>query len=215
MKRCAVFLDRDGTIIEEVGYLKDVSGLRVLPRAAAAIRLLNEKGLPVIIATNQSGIARGYFTEGDLEKIHQHLQEELANEGAFIDAIYYCPHSPEEKNERDKGACDCRKPSPRMLEQAALDFGLELQSCYVVGDKLSDLELGATIGCKTVLVLTGYGEQVMREMRESDARADHITEDLASAVGWILSDVSSVGEEQAEGREAHYGKTITEACNEE
>jgi len=195
MKRCAVFLDRDGTIIEEVGYLKDVSGLRVLPQAAAAIRLLNEKGLLVILATNQSGIARGYFTEEDLEEIHQRLRDELASEGAFMDAIYYCPHSPEEKDERHKGVCDCRKPSPRMLEQAALDFGLELRSCYVVGDKLSDIELGAATGCKTVLVLTGYGEEIMREMHESDVRADHIAEDLASAVDWILSDVPSVGEE--------------------
>lgn len=191
MKGHAVFLDRDGTIIEDVGYLKDVSDLKILPRAAAAIRLLNDHGLLAIISTNQSGIARGYFTEADLERIHQRLREELANEGAFVDAIYYCPHYPEGNDKRYRKTCNCRKPSPQMLEQAALDFGLELQNCYVVGDKLIDIELGLRIGCKTVLVLTGYGEQVLGEIHESDVAPTYIAANLGSAVDWILDDIAS------------------------
>lgn len=198
MKKRAVFLDRDGTIIEDVGYLSSTSELKLIPRAGSAIKSLNEGGFLVIVATNQSGIARGYLTDAELESIHQALRVELAKEGAVVDAIYYCPHYPQDAENPKRKACDCRKPSTKMLEQAALDFKLELGQCYVVGDKLCDIELGSRIGCKTVLVLTGYGELVFKEINQSPGSPmapTHIATDLANAASWILGDAESIKEE--------------------
>jgi D-glycero-D-manno-heptose 1,7-bisphosphate phosphatase len=175
--RGAVFLDRDGTINEEVSYLDDPDRLYLIPGAAEAIRLLNEASVLVIVVSNQSGVGRGYFSAATAEAIHQRLANRLASRGAHFNAVYYCPHHPGEE-------CDCRKPKAGMLEQAAREHGIDLQRAYIVGDKVSDLEAGRRVGCRTVLVLTGYGEQAREAF--SDFQPDHIATDLPDAVTWIL-----------------------------
>jgi len=183
MRRRAVFLDRDGTINREVGYLRDPTQLELLPGAAKAIKLLNENGFLTLIITNQSGVGRGYFTEETLHRIHEKLQNLLAKEGAFIDAIYYCPHAPDAN-------CECRKPETGLLRQAVIDLGVDLKHSYVVGDKWSDLEIGHRIGCKTVLILTGYGRQNLAKCR--GRKIDYVASDLLSAVYWIINERNPV-----------------------
>lgn len=190
MAKQAVFLDQDGTINKEVGYLDNPAQLKLLPGAAKAIKALNGRRLLVIVASNQSGIARGYFTEEDLERIHQKLKGELAKKGAFIDAIYYCPHHSEIGDKIYKKACRCRKPNPGMLEKAALDFDLNLRQSYLVGDKVSDIEAGHRVGCKTVLVRTGYGEETIKKRMEWVFSPTFVAADLAEATKWILKDCS-------------------------
>jgi heptosyltransferase-2 len=172
-KRPAVFLDRDGTINREVHYLKRPEELELLPGAGKAIRRLNDLGLPVILVTNQSGIARGYLTEETLHEIHRLLEEMLAGHGAHLDAIYHCPDLP------DSGS-RCRKPETGMLQQAAREHGLDLERSYVVGDMAKDIEMGRRAGARTVLVLTGYGGEAREKVQP-----DHIAADLAEAAEWI------------------------------
>ena len=174
--RPAVFLDRDGTINREVHYLSKPSQLELLPGAGQAIRRLNDLKLPVVVVTNQSGVARGYLTEEKLHDIHELLRKQLAEQGAHLDAIYYCPEMP------DSGS-HCRKPEIGMLEQAAREHHIDLKRSYVVGDMAKDIEMGQRAGARTVLVLTGYG----REAREK-VRPDHIARDLAEAVDWVEQD---------------------------
>ena len=184
MGRSAVLLDRDGTINEEVEYLSGPEELKLFPGTARAIRLLNENGFLMIVISNQSGIGRGYFTEKNLEKVHRKLQDKLAEEGAFVDAIYYCPHRPDE-------ACDCRKPQPGLIMRAAGAFKLDLRSSYTVGDKLSDIEMGRRAGCRTILVLTGYGKETRQRLKS--VKPDFVASDLFSAVNWILQRKRSEG----------------------
>jgi D-glycero-D-manno-heptose 1,7-bisphosphate phosphatase len=176
----AVFLDRDGTINEEVEYLNDPQQLRLIPGAAQAIRDLNEAGVPVILTTNQAGIGRGYFSEDTVRAIHQELSSRLAAHGAHLDAIYHCPHHPDE-------GCDCRKPRPGMLIRAAEEHGLDLGQSFVAGDKVSDLDAGRRVGCRTVLVLTGYGSEQRDAFDQCGFQPDHVSDDLLAAVGWILA----------------------------
>ena len=143
--KIAVFIDRDGTICKDVHYMRSPEQFELLPGAAEGIKLLNELDVKVIVATNQSGVARGYFTEADLQKIHERMIEELSKRGARIDAIYYCPHHPNDD-------CDCRKPKVGMLKQAARDFGLELGKCFIIGDKKLDVETGRNAGCTSILI---------------------------------------------------------------
>src|SRR5260370_34507432 len=132
--RTAVFLDRDGTVSDEVGYLNHLSRFRLLPDAAAAIRRLNEAALPVIVVTNQSGVGRGYFPEQLVRDVHDRMNAELLKAGARLDGVYYCPHVSSDE-------CECRKPTTRMLEQAARELGLDLKKSFVVGDRRSDIEV--------------------------------------------------------------------------
>jgi len=176
----AVFLDRDGTINQEVEYLDDPQELRLIPGAAEAIRLLNEAGVPAIVVTNQAGVGRGYFLEARVKAIHQQLAKELAMHGAYLDAIYYCPHHPDE-------GCACRKPNPGMLKRAAEEHGIDLGQSFIVGDKVSDLEAGCRAGCRTVLVLTGYGAEAQEAFKRSDFQPDFTARDLLEAARWILS----------------------------
>jgi len=177
----AVFLDRDGTINEEVNYLRQPEDLRLLPGAALAIRRLKEQGWLVIVITNQSGVARGYYTEGDVAAIHARLQADLAQAGSGVDAIYYCPHHPD-------AACACRKPGTRLFEQAARDFDLDLAASYVVGDKQSDLLPGKRLGCGTILVLTGYGRSELALAEQQGWQPDYVADDLYKAAQWICSE---------------------------
>ncbi|MGR0481732.1 MAG: D-glycero-alpha-D-manno-heptose-1,7-bisphosphate 7-phosphatase [Candidatus Electronema sp. V4] len=157
-RRPAVFLDRDGTINEQMGYINHLSRFVLLPGAAQAIRLLNERGIPAVVVTNQSGLARGYFPPDLLDAVHTEMKRLLAAEGAHLDGIYVCPHHPEAKVAQYRQSCGCRKPLPGLLEQAAADLHLDLSRSFMVGDRWSDLECGVRGGAAPVLVLTGYGQ---------------------------------------------------------
>ena len=185
-KNKAVFLDRDGTINEEVEYLSDLKKFKLLPKVAPAIKLLNEHGFKVIVITNQAGVARGYFGEDKVKEIHQEMKRQLRGKDAHLDGIYYCPHHPTEGVGKYKKNCWCRKPNPGMLEKAAQDFDLDLSKSYVIGDQLTDIKLGDNAGCKTVLVLTGYGKESYRKKGDCEVRVSFVADDLEKAVVWIL-----------------------------
>ena len=185
--RPAVFLDRDGTINEQMGYVNHLSRFQLLPGVARAIRSLNEAGLPVVVVTNQSGLARGYFPESLLEAVHAELHRLLAREGAHLDGLYICPHHPEAREERFRLDCNCRKPRTGLLERAAAELGLDLGRSYMVGDRWSDLRCGAAVGATTVLVLTGYGRGDAAYVGPGQTvQPDHVAEDLEAAARWIL-----------------------------
>lgn len=189
--RPAVFLDRDGTINEQMGYINHISRFVMLPRAAAAIRLLNEQGIPVVVVSNQSGLARGYFPERLIGEVHAKMNGALAEAGAHVDGIFYCPHHPEAKEERFRLACDCRKPKPGLLLQAAREMDLDLAHSYVVGDRWSDLRAAAAVQAKGVLVLTGYGRGDYEYIGPAQqVQPTHVAEDLYAAVEWIMQDMA-------------------------
>ena len=183
--RPAVFLDRDGTICEEMGYVNHLDRLRIFPYAAEAIRHLNEAQIPVVVITNQSGIARNIFPESLVHQIHKKMIAELAAGGAWIDAIYFCPH-------RKEDACDCRKPNPGLLDRAAREHGLDLVGSWVVGDRYADVEMAHNAKARGILVMTGYGRgeyELHRHKwpRQPDALADTLTD----AVRLIMTDTGS------------------------
>jgi D-glycero-D-manno-heptose 1,7-bisphosphate phosphatase len=178
--RRAVFLDRDGTIAEELGYVNHVDRFQIFPYAAAAIRQLNEADIAVVVVTNQSGIARNIFPESLVHEVHKKMVAELAASGAWIDGIYFCPHKSEE-------TCDCRKPKPGMLEQAAREHGLDLPASWVVGDRYGDLEMAHAAGARGILVMTGYGRGEYELHSPSWSRQpDVVVENLRDAVRHIL-----------------------------
>lgn len=158
----------------------------LLPRSTAAIRRINETGMAAFVATNQSGVARGLFREELVQSVHQRLQEWLAEGGAHLDGIYYCPHHPREGNSPWTGPCDCRKPKPGMLLQAAAEHDIDLTRSYMIGDTGRDLGAGAAAGATPILVLTGYGRGEMEHLRDRwPAEPAFIAEDLVEAVNWI------------------------------
>ncbi len=169
----AVFLDRDGVINEESGYVKSWSGFRFIPGSKEALRLLSANGCKVFVATNQSGIGRGYFSEEALRNIHEKMKKDIESAGGRIDGIYCCPHLPDAR-------CRCRKPDTGMLERAALEHGIDLSASYVVGDKPMDIEMGKRACCRTVLVRTGYGSVY------SGLEPDFIAENLLEAARLII-----------------------------
>ena len=178
--RPAVFLDRDGTIVEEVGYLNHPSRFRLFPFAALAIRRLNEAGLPVVVVTNQSGVGRGYFPESVVSTVHEIMSRELTRQGASLDAIYYCPHITSD-------ACDCRKPKPGMLERAAREHSLDLRRSFVVGDRHGDIVLAENAGARSILVRSGYGEgELAWHAPNWPKEPDFIAATLTEATDWIL-----------------------------
>ncbi len=170
-----VFVDRDGTIARDVHYCRRVEDFEFLPTVPEAIRLLNEHDFKTVVVTNQSGVARGYFTEATLLQIHQHMKKELARYGAWIDAIYYCPHHPDE-------GCECRKPRTGLFRQAARELDIDFSGSFVVGDMAMDIEAGRVLSCQTVLVTTGPQE------RSNIANSpDYIADSLLEAAQWIIS----------------------------
>jgi D-glycero-D-manno-heptose 1,7-bisphosphate phosphatase len=178
--RPAVFLDRDGTIAEEVGYLNHASRFRMFPFVAAAIRCLNEAGFPVVVVTNQSGVGRGYFPESLVRSVNEMMKEELAAAGARIDAVYYCPHTSADR-------CDCRKPRPGLLQRAALEHSLDPARSFVVGDRYGDIELARNVRARGILVRTGYGEgELAWHSAKWSIQPDFVAEDLSKAADWIL-----------------------------
>jgi len=187
LPRPAVFLDRDGTINEQMGYINHLCRFQLLPGVGSAIRSLNERGLPVVVVTNQSGLARGYFPEALLDAVHREMHRLLALAGAHLDGLYVCPHHPEAKEERYRLACNCRKPKTGLLEQAAIDLNLDLRRSFVVGDRWSDLRCGAAVGATTILVLTGYGRGDACYIGPGQpVQPDYVAEDLGAAARWIL-----------------------------
>jgi D-glycero-D-manno-heptose 1,7-bisphosphate phosphatase len=188
MSRRAIFMDRDGTVCEEMGYVNHLSRSRLLPRSLEAIRLANEHGYLVIIATNQSGVARGLFTDAMVQEVHRQLCERAAAGGARIDALYYCPHHPREGTPPWRADCDCRKPRPGMLRRAAAEHEIDLSRSWMVGDGFPDIEAGAAAGVRVVQVLTGYGRGLAEHHQEEYRhRPDHTAEDLLDAVRHIVA----------------------------
>ncbi len=180
--RPAVFLDRDGVLIEEAEYLSDPAGVRLTPGAADAVARLNRAGWPVVVVTNQSGVARGMFPLERVFEIHARIDELLATAGARIDGWFVCPHHPTAGVGPYRVECGCRKPKPGMLLRAAADLGLDPAKSWMIGDRPSDLQAGAAAGCRTVLVRTGYGATA-----DGFGNEVIVAVNLAAAVGQILS----------------------------
>ena len=179
-----VLIDRDGTINVEKNYLSSPDQIELFPETAAGIKLLKSLGLTVAVVTNQSAIGRKFFDTERLEEIHTRLHEILATAGAKVDAVYFCPHIPED-------SCDCRKPSAAMAKRAASDFGAELEKSFVIGDNVCDIDLGRNVGATTFLVRTGYG---VRTETERKTQADYTVENLLEAaliIKGILENESS------------------------
>ena len=189
----AIFLDRDGTISDEVGYINHLSRLRVFPWSGEAIHKLNLTGWPVVVVTNQSGVERGYFTERLVRQVHKKISSELAAHDARIDAYYYCPHHPSGRVAAYRKDCQCRKPSPGMVMEATQEFHIDLPASYVVGDSYRDMQLGFNAGTRTILVMTGYGRGEYEYHRSAwPRRPDHVAENLLEAAEIILSEGSQV-----------------------
>lgn len=185
--RIGIFLDRDGTISEEVGYINHIDRFKLLPNTIEAINLLNKNNLLAIVVTNQAGVARGYFTEDMIGLVHEELKRLLKERSAYLDAIYYCPHHPDASDEQYKKDCECRKPKPGMLKKASIDLGIDLRRSYIIGDKISDIEMGHRVGAKGILVLTGYGKGEYEYQRDKwKAMPVFIAEDMLEAVRWII-----------------------------
>jgi D-glycero-D-manno-heptose 1,7-bisphosphate phosphatase len=190
LARPAVFLDRDGTVTREVGYVNHVDRLELLPHSAVAIRRLNEAGVPAVLITNQAGVARGYFSLDLLEQTHARLRELLAAEGAHLDGLYFCPHVPEGKVAPFNIDCECRKPKTKMLHDAARDLDLDLPASFTVGDKITDVIMAHRVQARGVFVLTGYGRGDLENQSLAwSERPDHIAEHLGDAVDWILREM--------------------------
>lgn len=179
----AVFLDRDGTVVEERGYITVPEMIELLPGAAQAIAELRGGGWKVFVTSNQGLVAKGMISEDDLAAINFRMVALLAAEGAEVDGIYYCPHHPEGTLPDYSGDCDCRKPKPGLLERAAREHGLSLSECVMIGDSLRDIQAGQAAGARTVLVLTGHGAQAAREAHG----AHHVADDLLAAARWVAA----------------------------
>lgn len=186
MHNRAVFLDRDGTINKEVHHLSHVDQFRLLPNAGEAIKWMNEAGFMVVVITNQSVIARGILSEESLAEIHELLKEKLAAQGARVDAVYYCPHHPTAGDGPLSISCNCRKPRPGMLLQAAAELNIALEHSFMVGDTVSDLASGHAAGCRTALVRTGHGTEAEKQLNGHSIQPNYIAPDLLEAARWIL-----------------------------
>jgi histidinol-phosphate phosphatase family protein len=175
----AVFLDRDGTLNEDPGYLGDPTKLKLLPKVAPALKLLRERGFLLVVVSNQSGVRRGLIDEGVLPKIHERLNELLGEPHPMIEHFKLCIHRP-------VVVCDCRKPKPKLLFDAAKEYGIDLKSSFMVGDKFSDIMVGKNAGCRaSVLVRTGDGAAT--EPRLEPGAADFVADDLEGAARWIIA----------------------------
>lgn len=187
MKRPALFMDRDGTVSEEVGYVNHPSRFRLFPYTAEAVRLLNENGWLAIVVTNQAGVARGYFSEDVILKIHEQLRGGLESESAKLDAIYYCAHHPSVGEPPYRFDCDCRKPKTGLIDRAAADFEIDLERSWMVGDRYGDLELARNACLHSAFVLSGYGRGEWEYQRSSwQLEPEVVAENLLEAVKEII-----------------------------
>lgn len=186
-KSCrAIFIDRDGTLNEDIGYVSSPDQLVVYPWAAEAVRLINNSGCKAIVITNQSGIARGMYTEDVLARIHVRMINELSRKGARIDAVYYCPHHPAVGEPPYRGACECRKPRTGMLDAASREHSIDLARSFVIGDKASDIDLAENAGARGSLVLTGYGKETVTHPDRWPCKPAFVADNLLEAVRQIL-----------------------------
>ena len=187
MKRPAVFIDRDGTISEEVGYVNHPSRYRLFPYSAESIRLLNQAGWLAVVITNQAGVARGYFTEDMIHTVHAILRDELQRDGASLDAIYYCPHHPRLGHPPYRAECDCRKPQPGLARRAANDLNIDLAASWMVGDRYGDIEMAHNAGVRAAFVLSGYGRGEWEHQRGAwKHQPEIVAENLLEVVRQIV-----------------------------
>jgi D-glycero-D-manno-heptose 1,7-bisphosphate phosphatase len=188
MKRAAVFVDRDGTINEQMGYVNHISRFKILPGIPDAIRLLNDLGFLAIVVSNQSGVARGYYPLDLVHEVHALLKKELKEEaGATVDAILFCPHHPQGVVPEFSMDCECRKPKTGLIDQACMAFDIDLSRSFMVGDMCSDLEFADRAGIKSIMVKTGYGlGEIEYVLPRKEVRPIHIARNLLDAVQWII-----------------------------
>ena len=189
MKRPAVFIDRDGTINEQMGYINHLSRFVLLPGAEEAIRILNRHQYLAIVVSNQSGVARGYFPIELVDKVHRRMKELLEEKDAVMDAIYFCPHHKAGVVQKYTTECICRKPGTGLIDKACREFDIDMGNSYVIGDRITDIELAHRAKIKGILVATGYGRgDIDYVLPNSNYRPVHIAEDLLHAVRWIMSE---------------------------
>ena len=185
--RPAVFLDRDGTINEQMGYINHPSRFLILPGVAEAIGLLNRNDYLVIIISNQSGVARGYFPIDLVHEVHDLLNEALREKDCAVDGIFFCPHHPRGFVPEYRQECDCRKPKTGLIDQTRKAFDIDMSNSYVVGDRYLDIELANRLNLKGILVKTGYGRGEIEHILPGKQQPAHIAEDLLRAVEWIVT----------------------------
>src|SRR5512145_1749179 len=185
----AVFLDREGTLNEEVGYLDSAGKLQMIPEAFEAVRRINESGMKAVVVTNQAGVAKGLFSEKFVRDVNDRIQGLFIEYGAQIDRFYYCPHHPSEGVDPYRKICDCRKPEPGLLQQAAQDLDIDLARSYMIGDHLRDVETARRVGAKGILVTTGHGADQLKTSGITAAnQPDYVAKNILEAVDWILKD---------------------------
>lgn len=188
MRRRAVFIDRDGTISEEVGYINHPSRFRLFPYSPTAIKLLNDHDWLAIVITNQAGVARGYFSEAMIHTVHEKLRQDLETGGAKLDAIYYCAHHPSLGPPPYRCDCDCRKPKPGLVHRAAGDLDIDLAASWMVGDRYSDIEMSHNAGVRSAFVMSGYGRGEWEQQHsEWKQQPDLVAEDLLEAISKITN----------------------------
>lgn len=189
--RPVVFLDRDGTLNEEIGYIHDVSMLNLINGAAEAVQKLNKANIATVMVSNQTGAARGFYGEEHIGKLNERLVNLLETKGAHLDALYYCPHLETGKVPAFSIVCECRKPKPGLVTRAFADNpDLDPSRSYVVGDKASDIELARNCGAKAILVKTGYGQAVHDGRYQWKVEPDYLAHNISDAVNWILADLA-------------------------
>jgi D-glycero-D-manno-heptose 1,7-bisphosphate phosphatase len=181
----AVFVDRDGTIIEDSGYISSPQDVQFLPGSIAAIRQLNQAGYKVIVITNQSGVARGFFGEDMLQTVDKSIHKAVLSGGGHIDAFYYCPHHSEHGVYPYRQECACRKPAPGLIKKAAREHQIDLSRSFMIGDHSCDIAAGQQAGVRTVFVTTGHGAKEQHKLQQ---QPDQIAANLAAAVDWVLKE---------------------------
>lgn len=186
MANKAIFLDRDGTLNYDYGYIKDPKKVKLFSKVGASLKLLKEYNFKLIIVSNQSGVAKDYMSIFQANLINKRLQEELNKLNIFIDETYICPHHFEGKIKKYTINCSCRKPNPGMLLEAKNKYNLDLSQSFLIGDKISDIGAGFNAGCKTILVLTGYGKKELKRQEQWEYQPDYIAKDLYRAASWIV-----------------------------
>lgn len=179
----AVFLDRDGTIIEDIGYLCAPGQIKFIPGSIAAIKSLKDAGYKIVVITNQAGVARGLVTEDMLQTIDKVMHKSILSSGTHLDGIYYCPHHPEHGAFPYKRECECRKPHPGLLKKAQKDLNIDLAASFMIGDKASDIEAGQRAGVRTVFVNSGPHQDQLAKLTQ---QPDHLAADLRAAAAWVL-----------------------------
>lgn len=191
-KRPVVFLDRDGTLNKEAGYIRQLENLELIEGAADSMRRLNQSGVAAVLITNQSGAARGYYSEEHINDLNNRLVNLLRDQGAYLDGVYYCPHLPDGVVSEYRKVCNCRKPETGLCEQAFTEHSdLDRRRAYVVGDKATDVDLARNLDAKGLLVKTGYGQDVLDGKYQWKVVADAVADDISQAVEWILTDLKS------------------------